>query len=245
MADFDAALGDFDNQPGLFDDWAEPPILFDDGVGLFDSALNDFDDGGINSPTIQLTGQELASEIGSLTPEISDVLALTGQEMTSEQGSLTLKVDDSLLISGQEMISEQGSIVVSTTDAIALSGQEMASEQGVIAVSTETSAFVVLVGIQLSTQTGSVQATGTGTRPVVPGGSRQPARIGGMPKHRVVKLSGVELSTQLGAVQPAATIVINSSIVLQSVNCETESSDLDAEGLLGLSQDEFFVLFSL
>jgi len=66
MADFDSALGDFDYQPSLFDDWAAPAVLFDDGYGLFDSALNDFDDGGLNSSTISLSGITLTSEAGTI-----------------------------------------------------------------------------------------------------------------------------------------------------------------------------------
>lgn len=244
MADFDAALGDFDNQPGLFDDWAEPPILFDDGVGLFDAALNDFDDGGINSPTIALTGQELSSEIGVLTLKIDDSIALNGQELASEQGVIALKIDDSLVFSGQELASEQSAIVVSTTDSITISGQELTSEQGVVAVSTQTNALVAISGQQITSSLGAIAATGTGTRPVVPGGSRGPSRVGGMPKHRVVKLPGLDLATKLSPIKPSATIVINSSITLQSVDCGAESSEIEAQGMLSISEDEFFVLFS-
>jgi hypothetical protein len=185
MADFDSALGDFDYQPSLFDDWTEPLVLFDDGFGLFDSALNDFDDGGLNSATATLTGIELTAQAGEIAESVSDqiqisglestitaeniaasgvqtaFISLTGLELSAFYGDINEIVVDSVSITGLEALADVATISASgiQSQSIALSGIDLLAELGEI--NEEVVDSIALNGIDLAINTAEITANGT------------------------------------------------------------------------------------
>lgn len=160
MPNFDSALGDFDNQPSTFDEWQDPPILFDDGYGLFDSALNNFDDGGINSSTIELVGQELTSTAGSIGEIVSDSIQISGITLTSSAENISASgiQNSNVATNGLQMASEVGNISPTVTDSVAITGQEATSFAQNISANATQSATTIITGLELSTSLGNVTA---------------------------------------------------------------------------------------
>lgn len=160
MPNFDSALGDFDNQPSTFDEWQDPPILFDDGYGLFDSALNNFDDGGINSSTIELVGQELTSTAGSIGEIVSDSIQISGITLTSSEETISASgiQNRNVATNGLQMTSALGNISLIFTDSVAITGQESTSSAQNISANGTQSATTNITGLELSTSLGDVTA---------------------------------------------------------------------------------------
>ena len=160
MPNFDSALGDFDNQPSTFDEWQDPPILFDDGYGLFDSALNNFDDGGINSSTIELVGQELTSTAGSIGEIVSDSIQISGITLTSSAENITASgiQNSNVATNGLQMASAVENISPTVTDSVAITGQEVTSTAQNISANGTQSATSTITGLDLSIFLGNVTA---------------------------------------------------------------------------------------
>ena len=158
MADFDSALGDFDYQPSLFDDWTEPLVLFDDGFGLFDSALNNFDDGGINSSTIEVLGITLTAEAGTINESVSDQIQITGLESTisGENISATGIQNSNIVITGLELSSAFGNINEIVNDSVSISGLDALVDVATISATGIQNANIAITGIDLSAEYGSI-----------------------------------------------------------------------------------------
>lgn len=158
MADFDSALGDFDYQPSTFDEWTAPLVLFDDGYGLFDSALNLFDDGGINSSTIALSGITLTAEAGKITENVSDQIQITGLEstITSENISATGIQNSNIVITGIELSSAFGNINEIVNDSVIISGLDALADIATISATGIQNTVIELNGIDLTAEYGSI-----------------------------------------------------------------------------------------
>lgn len=158
MADFDSALGDFDYQPSLFDDWTAPAVLFDDGYGLFDSALNNFDDGGLNSSTISISGITLTAEAGSITENVSDTIQISGQDATISAASISATgiQNSNIVITGLELSSAFGNINEIVNDSVSISGLQALANIATISADGTQNSSIALNGIDLTAEYGLI-----------------------------------------------------------------------------------------
>ena len=160
-------------------------ILFDSGYGLFDSASGDFDDGGVISPVISVTGITLTAQAGEITENVSDEIqisglesaitaeniaasgiqnaniAITGQDLTAFYGDINEIVNDSVGITGLEALADVATISASgiQSQSIALSGIDLLAELGTINEQVVDS--IVIDGIDLAINTAEITANGT------------------------------------------------------------------------------------
>jgi hypothetical protein len=160
-------------------------ILFDSGYGLFDSASGDFDDGGVISPVISVTGITLTAQAGEITENVSDQIqisglesaitaeniaasgiqnaniAIIGQDLTVFYGNINEIVVDSVSITGLEALADVDTISASgiQSQSISLSGIDLLAELGEI--NEEVVDSIVINGIDLAINTAEITANGT------------------------------------------------------------------------------------
>jgi hypothetical protein len=208
MADFDSPLGDFDYQPSLFDDWTAPAVLFDDGYGLFDSALNNFDDGGINSATVSITGITLTAEAGSITQNVSDEIQITGLQtaITAENIAATGIQNANISLTGLELSAFYGDINEIVNDSVSISGLEALANVATISASATQSQSIALSGIDLVAEYGEINEQVVDS----------------------IALDGIDLA--INAEEIAATGTINTEISINGIGLQGSAASISATG---------------
>lgn len=97
-------------------------ILFDDGFGLFDAAVGNFDDGGVVNATATVTGQEATSAFATIiaTGIQNPTQTVSGIELTASVGTVTGSGDGLATASGvQATASVSEVLAIGEGDAIA------------------------------------------------------------------------------------------------------------------------------
>jgi hypothetical protein len=208
MANFDSALGDFDYQPSLFDDWTDPLVLFDDGFGLFDSALNNFDDGGLNSATVALTGIELTAQAGEIAENVSDQIQISGLEsaITAENIAATGVQTAFISLTGLELSAFYGDIAVIVTDSVSITGLEALANVATISASGIQSQSIALSGIDLLAKLGEINEQVVDS----------------------IALDGIDLA--INAEEIAATGTINTEISINGIGLQGSTGAISATG---------------
>jgi hypothetical protein len=208
MADFDSPLGDFDYQPSLFDDWTAPAVLFDDGYGLFDLALNNFDDGGLNSATVSITGITLTAEAGSITENVSDQIQITGLEaaITAENIAATGIQNANISLTGLELSAFYGDINEIVNDSVSISGLEALADVATISASATQSQSIALSGIDLVAEYGQINEQVVDS----------------------IALDGIDLA--INAEEIAATGTINTEISINGIGLQSIAASISATG---------------
>jgi hypothetical protein len=208
MADFDSALGDFDYQPSLFDDWTDPPVLFDDGYGLFDSALNNFDDGGLNSATVALTGIELTAQAGEITENVSDQIQISGLEsaITAENIAASGIQNANIAIIGQDLTAFYGDINEIVNDSVSITGLEALADVATISASGIQSQSIVLSGIDLLAELGTINEEVVDS----------------------IALDGIDLAINTAEITANGTI--NSEITVNGIGLQNSAATISATG---------------
>jgi hypothetical protein len=158
MANFDSALGDFDYQPSLFDEWTEPTVLFDDGYGFFDSALNNFDDAGVNSSIVELLGITLSAVAGTINQSVSDEIQVLGEELSIFASEITANgiQNSNIALTGLELASEFGNINEIVNDFVEITGEELAISVATISADGTQSVTHSITGLELTSAYGQI-----------------------------------------------------------------------------------------
>jgi hypothetical protein len=133
-------------------------ILFDSGYGLFDSASGDFDDGGVISPVISVTGITLTAQAGEITENVSDEIQISGLEsaITAENIAATGVQTAFISLTGLELSAFYGDIAVIVTDSVSITGLEALADVATISASGIQSQSIALSGIDLLAQLGTI-----------------------------------------------------------------------------------------
>ena len=142
----------------------------------------------------ELSGQEVASALGVITPA-DQVVGLTGQEFTAEQGTAVAPNED-VSISGFEITSEQGTAIGFGGTLVQPTGFEITSEQGT-AVAPNNS--VTLQGQESEFTLG--QLVGLGSSVITLDGQEITSNVGDLEvADQVVGLTGVQFGSNVGSI---------------------------------------------
>jgi hypothetical protein len=133
-------------------------ILFDSGYGLFDSASGNFDDGGVISPVISVTGIILTAQAGSITENVSDEIQITGLEaaITAENIAATGIQNANISLTGLELSAFYGDINEIVNDSVSILGLEALADVATISASATQSQSIALSGIDLVAEYGQI-----------------------------------------------------------------------------------------
>ncbi len=202
-------------------------ILFDSVDGLFDDQIGDFDDGGVVSPSVTLTGQSATSAIGSVSAAgvQSPTETITGLSATSAIGEVVASGQSFAVasVTGIEVTSSLGSVSASAT------GDGIATVSGVAATSSIANLSFDVEIVRKGRKT-NAKFLEFNPRPIQ-------AAIGG--KAEVIGVSG---QSSIETVSASATVSGLASVV--DLQAQTDIQGLKAGGIINPTDDEIIWLLA-
>ena len=150
---------------------------------------------------VELTGQEIASALGVITPA-DQVMGLTGLEFNVEQGTAVAPNED-VSLTGVEFTSALGTPTIDVVTVVEPTGLEITSEQGT-AIAPNNS--VTLQGQESEFTLG--QLVGLGSSVVNLEGQSVTSTVGSIdPADQVMGLTGVSFSSSVGSISVEDQVV--------------------------------------
>lgn len=159
--------------------------------------------------TASLTGQSVATVLGTLTPTGQALHALSGQSITSALGTLSATGGIAVSLSGNEIASALGALGATGAAVKALTGGAVTSALGNLSATGQGQ--VLLSGLATTSTLGDMAATGAATHTL--SGQSITSGLGTLSASGSisVELSGLSVSSQLGTLTGTGAAAITLS----------------------------------
>lgn len=177
----------------------------------------------------------------------SSLYSVEGQELTSEIGETDQTGTAYSQLTGILAAASLGTVVISGTEnvSVIVSGIELSASVGEISAHGQTivNAEILLLGVYAEANISQISATAD--NPVTWSSSGQIRRY---PSNQFVsataKIGGASAEFAIGDIQTYATTSINATITLDNVVSFTQMANINADGILSISDDELILLMA-
>lgn len=192
-----------------------------------------------------VSGIDLSAFISEISEYSSANINLTGIFATVQTGEPQAEgVQNGIHenLNGLELISSSGSLNVLLSANYALNGQEISANYGDILAFAGSSidGSVNLDGVESNTQFGDISASGLTDHNIFVGGGSEV--YNDITQNGRIRINGQSIKSYHGRVLPLGEIVNNANIRINSVLSFSESQDLQATGILDISEEEILLL---
>lgn len=213
-------------------------------------------------PTVTITGQSAVASAGNFRILTSDWYAfyfenekivnssatanesLTGIELSAINSEVLTFGNATNQLSGIQATSQLGISVISGTEnvSVVISGIDIVSSFGDAVGQTSINAETSISGIEATASVGSVTATQESAENWSSGQiKRYPANAF---KNSNVKLSGIVAQSSQNDISASGTVQIDATISVNNVVSFTQIANINADGVLSISDEELILLMA-
>ena len=175
-----------------------------------------------SNQTVAVTGEALATTLGSVTVSTGDVdVAVTGEALATTLDSVTAAFDSSVAVTGEALATTLNSVTAVSSATVAVTGEALATTLG--SVTTAFSSSVAVTGEALATTLGNVAATQNAI--ATPTGEALATTLDSVTviTDATVAVTGEALALTLGSVSITLDIIVD----ISSLTLSTELNSVD------------------
>jgi hypothetical protein len=228
------------------------------------TGFSEVDAFGEQSVSIQINGLIENSSINSIFASGTSFVNIEGISKQSSFGSISVTVDDSQSISGVVSLfdfskpnaitdsfaninSVNAAIVISSVDInancnIGILGQQETTNFAQVTASNAKNVEIELDGVEVQTQTSEISVSIENPEIWSSGKiQRYPANAF---KNSSVKLSGIVAQSSQNDISASGTVQIDATVALNNVVSFSQVANINADGILSISDDEIILLMA-